>query len=95
MSKFCIEVHNNPSKYEFDGSVSEAIETMDALHRYLLDGHDPRVAHTKLKDVLNCHHLKRSNRNHVSTKIGKSDGEEVQRSSFDITLKQIKDNATG
>jgi len=89
MSKFCIEVHNNPSKYEFEGSVAEAIDVMDTLHRYLLDGHDPRIAHTKIDG------LKRTNRNNVSTRALSSQQEEIQRSSFDITLKQIKDNATG
>lgn len=87
--KFSIEVHNNPSKYEFEGSVADIIETMDTLHRYLLDGHDPRIAHTKIDG------LKRSNRNNVSTRALSPQQEEVQRSSFDVTLKQIKDNATG
>ena len=86
--KFSIEIHSNPSGYDFEGSIADIIEAMDNLHRYLLDGHDPRIAHTKIDG------LKRSNRNHVSTRALSSQKEEIQRSSFDITLKQIKDNAT-
>jgi len=87
--KFTIEVHNNPSKYEFEGSVADIIETMDTLHRYLLDGHDPRIAHAKITD------LKRVGKSNVSTRALSPQKEEIQRSSFDVTLKQIKDNATG
>jgi len=87
--KFTIEIHSSPSRYDFEGSVAEAIDVMDTLHRYLLDGHDPRIAHAKITS------LKRFGKNNVSTRLLSSQKEEIQRSSFDITLKQIKDNATG
>ena len=87
--KFTIEVHSSPSRFEFEGSVAEAIDIMDTLHRYLLDGHDPRIAYAKITD------LKRVGKSNVSTRALSPQKEEIQRSSFDVTLKQIKDNATG
>lgn len=87
--KFTIEVHSSPSRFEFEGSVAEAIDIMDTLHRYLLDGHDPRIAHAKITD------LKRVGKSNVSKRALSPQKEEIQRSSFDVTLKQIKDNATG
>lgn len=87
--KFSIEIHCSPSRYEFEGSVAEAIDVMDTLHRYLLDGHDPRIAHAKITN------LKRYGKSNISTRALSAQKEEIQRSSFDVTLKQIKDNATG
>lgn len=87
--KISIEIHSSPCRFDFEGTVADAIDIMDTLHRYLLDGFDPRIAHRKITG------LKKVGKCHVSTRALSSQKEEIQRSSFDVNLKQIKNNASG